>query len=108
MSAIVTARDIHAHVIHTSLPVAAAPWDLQWERKRGREEEKEGDEAFGYLHDRTADERRPRSANESALHDCADKSPYPSIIIVLERARGDDKNYYGVCVIPSENSRDFR
>lgn len=67
------------------------------EREREGEREKRG---VRLLHDRTADERRPRSANESALHDCADKSPYPSISIVLERVRGDDKNYYGayICV----------
>lgn len=83
--------------------------DLQIGKKERREKERRG---VRLLHDRTADERRPRSANESALHDCADKSPYPGIIIVLERARGDDKNYYRmrarVNSSARENSRDFR
>jgi len=37
------------------------------------------DEAFGYYNDQTTDERRPRSADESASHDRADKSPYPGV-----------------------------
>lgn len=62
-------------------------WEGEWERETL---------SVRLLHDRTADEHRSRSANESALHDCADKSPYPDIIIVLERALGNDKNYYGM------------
>lgn len=106
MSAIVTARDIHAHVIYIYLslhPVSTAASCTF-----------HGEEAFGYytitlpMSAVLVRIRRFESIPRTILR--ADKSSYPAVSSPFPSERGDDKNYERVYPPPRAlwDSRDFR